>query len=96
MLEARVGLGWYVRAFDVSTAASIFARSLTYHPRVLLADLLVVWSAVEGGHRPDAGGHALTERDFEILGEARFDRMSWRGIARRAVLLRGCGEPSSI
>src|SRR3954464_909242 len=39
--ESRAGLGWYVRAFDVSTAASIFARSLTYHPRVLL-DLLVV------------------------------------------------------
>ena len=75
VLEARVGLGWYVRAFDVSTAASIFARSLTYHPRVLL-DLLVVWSAVETDIVPTLVDK-LSERDFEILGDLA-DRMAWR------------------
>lgn len=75
VLEAKVGLGWYVRAFDVSTAASIFARSLTYHPRVLL-DLLVVWSAVEADIVPTLV-EKLTPRDFEVLGELA-DRMVWR------------------
>src|SRR3954462_7843435 len=75
VVESRVGLGWYVRAFDVSTAASIFARSLTYHPRVLL-DLLVVWSAVEADIVPTLVGR-LTERDFEVRGDLA-DRMAWR------------------
>lgn len=75
VLESRVGIGWYVRAFDVSTAASIFARSLTYHPRVLL-DLLVVWSAVEADIVPTLVDK-LNPRDFEVLGELA-DRMIWR------------------
>jgi DNA-binding FadR family transcriptional regulator len=75
VLEARAGLGWYVRAFDVSTAAAIFARSLTYHPRVLL-DLQVVWSSVENALVQTVVGK-LTERDFEILGDLA-DRMCWR------------------
>jgi DNA-binding FadR family transcriptional regulator len=75
VLEARAGLGWFVRAFDVSTAASIFARSLTYHPRVLL-DLQVVWSSVENALVETLTGK-LTDRDFQVLGDLA-DRMCWR------------------
>ena len=75
VLEARAGLGWFVRAFDVSTAAAIFARSLTYHPRVLL-DLQVVWSSVENALVQTLVGK-LTAGDFQVLGDLA-DRMCWR------------------
>jgi DNA-binding FadR family transcriptional regulator len=88
VVEARAGLGWFVRAFNVSTAATIFARSLTFHPRVLL-DLIVVWSAVEADVVPGLAGK-LSSKDFDVLGELA-DRMKWRA-ARREPFYREDGE----
>jgi DNA-binding FadR family transcriptional regulator len=88
VVEARAGLGWYVRAFNASTAAAIFARSLTYHPRVLL-DLIVVWSAVEADVVPGLAGK-LSAADFDVLGELA-DRMTWRA-SRREPFYREDGE----
>jgi len=88
VVEARAGLGWYVRAFNVSTASTIFARSLTYHPRVLL-DLIVVWSAVEADVVPGLAGK-LSAKDFDVLQELA-DRMAWRA-SRREPFYREDGE----
>ena len=46
LLESRAGSGWYLLGFDVSIAARTFARSLAFHPNILL-DLLAVRRSME-------------------------------------------------
>ena len=46
LLESRVGSGWYLRAFDVSSASRTLARTLAFHPSAVL-DLLAVWRPAE-------------------------------------------------
>jgi DNA-binding FadR family transcriptional regulator len=46
LIESRVGSGWYVRAFDVSTASRALGRALAFHPSAVL-DLLAVWRPIE-------------------------------------------------
>lgn len=75
LVEARVGSGWYVRAFDIRTASRIFAHSLTFHPAAVL-DLLTVWRSTEGDLIRSLAGR-LDERDLAILAELA-DRMCWR------------------
>jgi DNA-binding FadR family transcriptional regulator len=75
LLDSRAGSGWFVRPFDVSTAAGIFARSLAFHPAALL-DLLEVRSWVEGEAAVKAAG-AITAHDVGVL-DGLVDRMRWR------------------
>ncbi|MBI3974267.1 MAG: FadR family transcriptional regulator [Chloroflexi bacterium] len=75
LIESRAGSGWYVRAFDVSTAARTVAQSLAFHPSVLL-DLLAVRRSMEADIVAGLAGR-LGERDLTTLGELA-DRMRWR------------------
>jgi DNA-binding FadR family transcriptional regulator len=75
VLESRPGSGWFVRPFDVSAAARIFAQSLAFHHRALL-DLLVVRRAAESSLVATLGGK-LDGRDLAALDELA-DRMRWR------------------
>ena len=75
VVESRVGSGWYVRAFDVSTAARAFARSLSFHPAAML-DLLLVWRAAEADLALTLPKR-LDAADLAALGELA-DRMAWR------------------
>jgi len=75
VLESRPGSGWYVRPFDVSAAARVFAQSLTFHPRALL-DLLAVRRAVEGDVLAGLAGK-LPAADLATTSDLA-DRMAWR------------------
>jgi DNA-binding FadR family transcriptional regulator len=75
IIESRAGSGWYVRPFDVSAAASVFAQSLSFHQRALL-DLLAVRRAAEADIVTSLAG-ALSGRDLAALDEL-VDRMRWR------------------
>jgi DNA-binding FadR family transcriptional regulator len=75
VLESRPGSGWFVRPFDVSAAARIFAQSLAFHHRALL-DLLAVRRAAESRLVGTLAG-VLTETDLAALEELA-DRMAWR------------------
>jgi DNA-binding FadR family transcriptional regulator len=88
LLESRSGSGWYVRAFDVATAASTFARSLAFHPAALL-DLLLVRRATEVDLVCGLAGQ-LSPQDLTIL-EDLVDRMRWRA-GRGEMFAREDGE----
>lgn len=75
VIESRPGSGWYVRAFDVGSAARIFAQSLAFHHRALL-DLLAVRRAAEGDLVGSVAG-SLSERDLATLDDLAA-RMKWR------------------
>jgi DNA-binding FadR family transcriptional regulator len=75
LLEARAGAGWYLRHFDVSTAARTFAWSLAFHPSALL-DLLDVRRATEALVVASLAGR-LHERDLAMLDEL-VERMRWQ------------------
>jgi DNA-binding FadR family transcriptional regulator len=83
LVEARVGSGWYLRPFDVSTAARTFAWSLAFHPTALL-DLLAVRRATEADIVEALAGH-LAEGDLEVLDDL-VDRMQWRASRGRLIL----------
>src|SRR5262245_4165139 len=65
LLEARVGSGWYVRRFDIATVTGVLARSLTFHPRVLL-DLLHVRQSIEADIAAALAGR-LSPRELAAL-----------------------------
>jgi GntR family transcriptional regulator, transcriptional repressor for pyruvate dehydrogenase complex len=81
LVESRAGSGWYVRPFDVSAAARIFAQSLGFHQRALL-DLLAVRRSAEADLVGSLAG-TLGERDLAALDELA-DRMRWRASRRQA------------
>jgi DNA-binding FadR family transcriptional regulator len=75
VLESRVGSGWYVRAFEVRTAARAVARSLAFHPNALL-DLLAVRNSTEADLVAGIAGR-VEAADFAVLDEL-VARMAWR------------------
>ena len=75
LVESRVGSGWYVRAFSVSTAARILAHSLAFHPRALL-DVLAVRRSAEADMAAGLAG-TLTGADLAELDDL-VARMRWR------------------
>jgi DNA-binding FadR family transcriptional regulator len=75
LIGSRAGSGWFVRPFDVSTAARALAQSLAFHPRAL-ADLLTVRRATESDLVARIAG-TLNERDLAALADL-VDRMRWR------------------
>jgi DNA-binding FadR family transcriptional regulator len=75
LVEARAGSGWFVRPFDVSTAARVFAGSLAFHPAALM-ELLAVRRSVESDIVAGVAGQ-LTAPDLGVLDEL-VDRMRWR------------------
>jgi DNA-binding FadR family transcriptional regulator len=75
LLESRAGSGWYLLGFDVGIAARTLARSLAFHPNILL-DLLAVRRSMEGDLVEEIAD-TLTERDLDTLDELA-DRMRWR------------------
>ncbi len=75
VIEARVGSGWYVRGFDIGVAARTFARSLAFHPNILL-DVLAVRRSMEAD-LVTRSAVALDARDLAVLAELA-DRMRWR------------------
>jgi DNA-binding FadR family transcriptional regulator len=75
LVEVRVGSGWYVRRFDVSTASDTFAWSLAFHPTALL-DLLAVRRATEADIVEELAGR-LTPHELAVLDEL-VDRMRWK------------------
>ena len=75
LLESRAGSGWYVRSFDVRTAARILARRLAFHPRAPL-ELLAIRRSAEADIVAALAGR-LTPPDLAALDEL-VDRMRWR------------------
>jgi DNA-binding FadR family transcriptional regulator len=65
VLEARVGSGWYVKPFEIATVTRVFARSLTFHPRVLL-DLLHVRQSIEADSAAVLAGR-ISPRELAAL-----------------------------
>lgn len=65
VLEARVGSGWYVRGFEVRTAARAVARSLAFHPNALL-ELLAVRNSTEADIVAGIAGR-VADADFAVL-----------------------------
>jgi DNA-binding FadR family transcriptional regulator len=83
LVEARVGSGWYLRQFDVSTAARTFAWSLALHPTALL-DLLAVRRATEADVVEELAGR-LAERDLQALDDL-VSRMRWLASRGRLII----------
>ncbi len=75
VLGSRAGSGWFVRPFNVASAARALAHSLAFHPSALL-DLLVVRRAAEGELIVGIAGK-LAPSDLAALDEL-VDRMRWR------------------
>ena len=78
LVRSRAGSGRYLRAFDASSAARTFARTLAFHPDVL-SDLLAVRRAVEGEAAGTAAARIAPAQLAELDGLV--DRMRAR-IAR--------------
>jgi DNA-binding FadR family transcriptional regulator len=75
ILGSRAGSGWFVRPFQVASAARAFAHSLAFHPQALL-DLLAVRRAAEADLVASLAGR-LGPSDLAALDELA-DRMRWR------------------
>ena len=77
IVEPRAGSGWFVRRFEVTTAADTLARTLAFHPNLPL-DLLAIRRSMEADLVADLAGN-LCEPDLTALDELS-DRMRWRAM----------------
>jgi DNA-binding FadR family transcriptional regulator len=77
VVEPRAGSGWFVRRFEVTTAADTLARTLAFHPNLPL-DLLAIRRSMEADLVADLAGK-LSEPDLAALDELS-DRMRWRAM----------------